>query len=89
MMKTKLQIGAGMVLCAGLLTVLHAADNSPNARADAPKPEQIIEKAIQAHGGADRLEGLSGFVYRTRRVYPEGTIMSEQITVQASARASR
>ena len=37
-----------------------------NAQADEPKPEQIIEKAIRAHGGEDRLNGLTGFSLKER-----------------------
>jgi hypothetical protein len=86
MMKTKLLVAAGMALCAGLLTALYAADASPNARADEPRPEQIIDKAIRASGGADRLEGLSGFTEKSRTVYADGPTWTREITVQLPGR---
>jgi hypothetical protein len=86
MMKTKLLIGAGMALCAGLVTALYAADRSPNAEANGLKPEQIIDKAIRAHGGADRLEGLSGFTYKTRTIYTNGPSWTREITAQLPGR---
>ena len=85
-MKTKLFVGARMVLCAGLLTGLHAADRSTNARADEPTPEQIINKAIRAGGGADRLEGLSGFLEKSRTVYADGPTWTFETTVQLPGR---
>jgi hypothetical protein len=86
MMKTKLLAAAGLALCVGLLTALHAADTSPNARANEPTPEQIINKAIRAEGGADRLEGLSGFTEKTRTVYADGPTWTREITVQLPGR---
>jgi len=47
-----------------------------NARGDEPKPEQIIDKAIRAHGGEDRLAGLSGFSLKERLVYEKGPTWS-------------
>jgi hypothetical protein len=85
-MKTKLLVGAGMVLCTGLLTALHAAGRSPSARADGPRPEQIIDKAIRADGGEDRLEGLSGFTSKNQTVYADGPTWSQEFTVQLPGR---
>jgi hypothetical protein len=43
-----------------------------NARGDEPKPEQIIDKAIRAHGGEEKLSGLTGFSLKERIVYEKG-----------------
>ena len=85
-MKTKHLVAAGLALCAGLLTALHAADTSPNARANEPTPEQIINKALRAAGGADRLEGLSGFVEKSRTAYADGPTWTREITVHLPGR---
>jgi hypothetical protein len=86
MMKTKLLVGAGIALCAGLLTALRAADKSTNTQVVDPKPEQIFEKALRAHGGADRLEGLSEFIYKGRTVYAGGPTWTRETTVQLPER---
>jgi hypothetical protein len=52
------------VICAVVLGAL-----GRNAQADDFKPEEIIEKAIRAHGGEDRLKVLSGFRLKERRIY--------------------
>ena len=57
-----------------------------NAQADEPKPEQIIDKAIRAHGGENRLEGLSGFIYKDRTVYVGGPTRSWELSVDLPGR---
>ena len=47
-----------------------------NARADEPKPEQIIDKALRAHGGEERLNGLTGFSLKERIIYEKGPTWS-------------
>lgn len=72
------------MLVVGIAVVLGAP--ALNARADEPTREQIIDKAIRAHGGEDRLEGLSGFIYKTRMVYADGPTWSREITAQLPRR---
>jgi hypothetical protein len=50
-----------------------------NVRGDEPKPEQIVDKAIQAHGGEERLNGLSGFSLKDHVVYEKGPIWNYEI----------
>ena len=50
-----------------------------NACADEPKPEQIIDKAIRAHGGEERLNGLSGFSIKERFVYDKGPTWNYEV----------
>ncbi len=50
-----------------------------NAWADEPKPEQIIDKAIRAHGGEERLIGLSGFSLKDRVVYEKGPTWNYEV----------
>jgi hypothetical protein len=76
MMRSMLVVG-----CAVLL-----ASAERNVRADEPKAEQIIEKAIRAHGGQDRLKGLSGFTYKTRTVYEKGPTWSYEYAFEAPLR---
>jgi hypothetical protein len=85
-MKTKHLVAAGLALCAGLLTALHAADTSPNARANALTPEQIVNKAIHAYGGANKLEGLTGFMEKSRTDYAGGPTWTRETTVQLPGR---
>jgi hypothetical protein len=57
-----------------------------NAQADEPKPEQIIEKAIRAHGGEDRLNGLTGFSLKERTVYEKGPTWTYDNVVASPSR---
>jgi hypothetical protein len=50
-----------------------------NAWADELKPEQIIDKAIRAHGGEERLNGLSGFSLKDRVVYEKGPTWNYEV----------
>ena len=72
------------MLFVGIAVVLGAAGK--HALADEPKPEQIIDKAIRAHGGDDRLAGLSGFSSNTKTVYDNGPIWNSEITVDLPLR---
>ena len=49
------------------------------AQADEPKPEQIIDKALCAHGGEERLSSLSGFSLKDRIVYEKGPTWNYEI----------
>ncbi len=71
-------------LCVGIAVVLGAWGR--NARADQPTPEQIIDKAIRAHGGEDRLKQLSGFSLKDRMVYDKGQTWNYEMTVDAPVR---
>jgi hypothetical protein len=64
-------------LIVGFAVVLGAT--LQNARADEPKPEQIIDKAIRAHGGEERLSGLSGFSLKDRVVYEKGPTWNYEV----------
>jgi hypothetical protein len=56
------------------------------ARADEPRPEEIIDKAIRAHGGEERLANLSAFILQERMVYPDAATWDTQIVVQLPGR---
>jgi hypothetical protein len=58
------------VLFVGIMAAFGASGT--RLMADEPKPEQIIEKAIRAHGGEDRLNGIVGFVLKERIIYEKG-----------------
>ena len=44
-----------------------------NARADEPKPEQIIDKALRAHGGEEKITRTSTGSHSPARKPPSGT----------------
>jgi hypothetical protein len=54
--------------------------------ADEPKPEQIIEKAIRAHGGEDRLNRLTVFTLKDRVIYEKGPTWSFDVNVALPSR---
>ncbi len=56
------------------------------ARAQEPRPEEIIDKAIRAHGGEEKLAGLSAFTLKERMVYPDAATWDTQIVVQLPGR---
>ena len=56
------------------------------ARAQEPRPEEIIDKAIRAHGGEEKLAGLSAFTLRERQAYPDAATWDSQIVVQLPGR---
>jgi hypothetical protein len=49
------------------------------ARAGEPTPEQIIERALRAHGGEDRLNQLTAFHLKERMVYEKGPVLSFEV----------
>ena len=55
-------------------------------RAQEPRPEEIIDKAIRAHGGEEKLAGLSAFTLKERMVYPDAATWDNQIVVQLPGR---
>ena len=56
------------------------------ARAQEPRPEEIIDKAIRAHGGEERLAGLSAFTLKERMAYPDAATWDTQVVVQLPGR---
>jgi hypothetical protein len=62
------------ILFVGIAVVMGAPGMA--ARAQEPRPEEIIDKAIRASGGEDRLKGLTGFTYKTRTVFEKGPTWS-------------
>ena len=72
------------MLFVGIAIVLAAPGMA--ARAQEPRPEEIINKAIRAHGGEEKLTGLSGFTLKERQVYPEAATWDNQIVVQLPGR---
>ena len=72
------------MLFAGIAVVLGAPGMA--ARAQEPRPEEIIDKAIRAHGGAERLAGLSAFTLKERTAYPDAATWDTQIVVQLPGR---
>jgi hypothetical protein len=51
------------------------------ARAQAPTPGEIVDRAIRAHGGDERLVGLTGFVIRYRSEFTDGVATSQDLSV--------
>ena len=72
------------MLFVGIAVVLGAPGMA--ARAQEPRPEEIIDKAIRAHGGEEKLAGLSGFTLKERMVYPGAATYDTQIVVQLPGR---
>jgi hypothetical protein len=72
------------MLFVGIAVVLGAPGVA--ARAQEPRPEEIIDKAIRAHGGAERLAGLSASTLKERMVYPDAATWDTQIVVQLPGR---
>ena len=72
------------MLFVGIAVVLGAPGMA--ARAQEPRPEEIIDKAIRAHGGAERLAGLSAFTLKERMVYPDAATWDTQVVVQLPGR---
>ena len=54
--------------------------------AQEPRPEEIIDRAIRAHGGEEKLAGLSAFTLKERMVYPGAATYDTQIVVQFPGR---
>ncbi len=46
------------------------------------RPEQIIDKAIRAHGGEERLAGLQGFIFKERTIYSNAATWEFEAAVQ-------
>jgi hypothetical protein len=72
------------LLLVGIAVVLGAPGMA--ARAQEPRPEEIIDKAIRAHGGEEKLAGLSAFTVKERMVYPDAAAWDTQIVVQLPGR---
>jgi hypothetical protein len=72
------------MLFVGIAVVLGAPGMA--ARAQEPRPEEILDKAIRAHGGEEKLAGLSGFTFKERQVYPDAPTWDSQTVVQLPGR---
>jgi hypothetical protein len=72
------------MLFAGMALVLGAS--GPIVRSEQPTPEQIIDKALRAHGGEDRLKELSGFCLKDRTIYDKGQTWNFEMTVSPPQR---
>ncbi len=72
------------MLFVGIAVVLGAPGMA--ARAQEPRPEEIIDKAIRAHGGEEKLAGLSAFTLKERMVYPDAATWDTQTVVQLPGR---
>jgi hypothetical protein len=72
------------MLFVGIAVVLGAPGMA--ARAQEPRPEEIIDKAIRAHGGEEKLAGLSAFTLKERMVYPDAANWDTQTVVQLPGR---
>ena len=71
------------MLFVGIAVVLGAPGM---ARAQEPRPEEIIDKAIRAHGGEEKLAGLSTITLKERMVYPDAGTWDTQIVVELPGR---
>ena len=72
------------MLFVGIAVVLGAPGIA--ARAHEPRPEEIIDKAIRAHGGEEKLAGLSAFTLKERQAYPDAATWDTQTVVQLPGR---
>lgn len=68
----------------GIAVVLGAPGMA--AMAQEPRPEEIIDRAIRAHGGEERLAGLAAFSLKERQVYPDAATWDTQTVVQLPGR---
>lgn len=59
------------------------------ARAQEPRPEEIVDRAIRAHGGEEKLAGLSAFTLNLRTAYTDAATWDERIAVQLPGRYRR
>ena len=57
-----------------------------NAWAEDPKPEEIIDRAIKAHGGDEKLKGLTQFTYKSRTTFVNGPSWNYDYVVDAPLR---
>jgi hypothetical protein len=72
------------VLFVGITAVFGAS--GMRLLAGEPMPEQIIEKAIRAHGGEDRLHELTVFILKDRVIYEKGPTWSFDVNVALPSR---
>ncbi len=68
------------ILSVGIMVLVGATGRV--APAAELKPEQIIEKAIRAHGGEERLTGLQGFLFKERAIYSNAATWEFEAAVQ-------
>jgi hypothetical protein len=72
------------LLFAGVAMVLVAP--GLRARAEELKPEEIIDKAIRAHGGEEKLSSLAGYTMKERIEYPDTVTWDREIAMQLPGR---
>lgn len=72
------------ILSVGIMVLVGATGRV--APAAELKPEQIIEKAIRAHGGEERLTSLQGFLFKERTIYPNAATWESEAAVQLPGR---
>jgi hypothetical protein len=75
------------MLFVGIAVVL--VDLGLGARAEDLKPEEIVDKAIRAHGGEEKLAGLTGFTFKERMAYPDAMTSDAEVVVQLPGRYRR
>jgi hypothetical protein len=56
------------------------------AWAEEPRPEEIVDKALRAHGGEEKLTSLTAFTLKERMAYPEAATWDAEIAVQLPGR---
>ena len=71
------------MLFVGIAVVLGAPGMAGGPRSP---PEEIIDKAIRAHGGEEKLAGLSAVTFKERMVYPDAAAWDYQTVVQLPGR---
>ncbi len=74
----------GPVLAVGLAIAMGASFGL--ARGDDSTPEGIIDRAIRAHGGEEKLNGLKGFTQRYRTAFTDGVTTDGDYAVQVPGR---
>lgn len=68
------------VLSVGLVIAIGGSAGS--SRAGEATPEEIVDRAIRAHGGDERLAALTGCVTKSRTAFTDGVTSVQEISVQ-------
>lgn len=74
----------GRMLAVGFAVAIGASAGL--CRGDDSTPEGIVDRAIRAHGGEERLAGLTGCVMRSRTAFTDGVTSDSEVTVQLPGR---
>ena len=56
------------------------------AWAEEPRPEEIVDKALLAHGGEEKLTALTAFTLKERTAYPDAATWDTESVVQLPGR---